>query len=214
MPVYGIFCERIERSQVKTAAEPPDRVTAGFSAIKSVRWRVRPGHTDYADEAPAKPRGLIVAPGEFGRCAVADGGRLSPLTCEKLTPACSNSAPDFSTRCVRRRRTPLPLIFGKLSTGVTGGELSAEESCNLRKIFNTVTIRDIHYITTIELLINFSISFCFYKISHPFRHGHGQTTGRQVTVWTFAHFSKVILKRLLRSGSVVIWSPRMTRNRD
>src|SRR5512137_1343172 len=39
-----------------------------------------------------------LAPSSLGGCAVAEAGNLPPITCEKLMPACSNTAPSRSTR--------------------------------------------------------------------------------------------------------------------
>jgi hypothetical protein len=48
-------------------------------------------------------RRFETAPASSGRCAVAEAGSLPPITCEKLMPACSNTAPS-RRRAIRRHR--------------------------------------------------------------------------------------------------------------
>src|SRR5687768_7565069 len=75
-----------------------------------------------------------------GRCAVALGGSRVPITCEKLTPACSKTEPPRSTRL----SPPPPSVRSHLSranSAVPSATSSAEQmrSCRLRRYASTAS---------------------------------------------------------------------------
>ena len=123
MPVQRVLVARVIRRQVETAAEPPHRLIVRRVRDDEAHVGVRGRHVRIArmyDERHT--HGFEGSPGELGSAEeVAEAGSCPPRTCEKLMPACSNTAPLRSTaRLAAAALGAAPGIAAETSRAIRG----------------------------------------------------------------------------------------------